>query len=207
MFRKYAVLLCLVTAAILIIVATALYPGGSLYDKHAMGFDWSKDFFSNLFQDSAINGMINKGRVWAMTGMAIYGMGNGLFFMHMAKKLHSKHASLVLKGIGFTIVIVNFLVATPLHDIMVTLSSTLSMLGIFYITIFIFRTKLHLFKIVCVLCMLLFYYTLFLYGVGDWGLLAIMQKLSLLSATMLVLALEYFTNAEDFKQVANRSKP
>ena len=45
----------------------------------------------------------------------------------------------------------------------------------------------------------IFYYTLFLYGFGDWGLLAIMQKVTLIYSMLLVLGFEYFTNKEDFR--------
>jgi hypothetical protein len=42
---------------------------------------------------------------------------------------------------------------------------------------------------------------MYLYGSGDWGLLAIMQKVSFISSMLLVLGLEYFTKFEDFKQI------
>ena len=55
-------------------------------------------------------------------------------------------------------------------------------------------------KISCIICLLTFYYTLYLYGTGNWGLLAIMQKVSFIGSILLVLGLEYFTKQEDFKQ-------
>jgi hypothetical protein len=125
------------------------------------------------------------------------------FFINMSKKMPVRQAANVLQLIGAASMIFNFLIATPLHDIMVILSSTLSLMGLFYITVFIYKTRLHLLKFCCILCLLTFYYTLYLYGSGDWGLLAIMQKVSLISAMLLILGLEYFTRPEDFKQ----SKP
>lgn len=113
----------------------------------------------------------------------------------------SMHAANVLKFIGIAEILFNFLIATPLHDIMVTISSTLFLLGLFYITVYILKSRLHLFKIICISCLLTFYYTLFLYGSGDWGLLAIMQKVSIIGAMFLVVGLEYFTKQEDFKQI------
>jgi len=86
---------------------------------------------------------------------------------------------------------------------MVTISSTLSLLGLFYITVFVLRSRLHFLKVCCVACMLLFYYTLFLYGAGDWGLLAVMQKVALVCSALLTLGLTYGTKAEDF---VNRGK-
>lgn len=97
-----------------------------------------------------------------------------------------------------------FLIATPLHDIMVTVSSTLTMLGLFYITVFILRTKLNWLKVICIVSLLIFYFTLFLYGAGDWGLLAVMQKVSFLCFMLLVLIIEYFIRAEDFHQKINK---
>jgi hypothetical protein len=201
LFRKHVVLICILASVILMIVASQLYPGGSILDKNSPGFQWNKNFISNLFGSKALNGSDNPSRVWAIIGMAFHSIGFGLFFFHMARKMPSSHAATVLRVVGGADIVCNFLIATPLHDQMVTISSTLSLLGLFYITVFILKTKLHLFKVFCIICLLTFYYTLFLYGSGNWGLLAIMQKVSFLCSMLLVLGLEYFTKEEDFKVV------
>lgn len=201
MIKKHSVLICIVISVILIVIATFVYPGGSLADKNSVGFEWSKNFFSNLFAAKAINGAENPSRIWAVIGMAFHSVGNGIFFINMAKKMTVKHAATVLKVVGAANILFNFLIATPLHDIMVTVSSTLSLLGLFYITVFILKTKLHLLKFSCIICLLTFYFTLYLYGAGDWGLLAIMQKIAVICSMLLILGLEYFTRKEDFKQV------
>lgn len=180
------------------VIAASIYPGGNLLDKNSVGFDWTKNFVSNLFQEKAINGMENVSRVWAIIGQAFHSIGYGLFFINMSQKIQDKHTATVLKIIGISNMLFNFLIATPLHDIMVTISGTLSLLGLFYITVFIFKTRLFLMKIFSVICLLIFYFTMYLYGSGDWGLLAIMQKVSVISSMLLVLALEYFTKEEDF---------
>ena len=201
MIKKYSVLICVVISVILIVIAAFVYPGGSLLDKNSEGFDWSKNFISNLFAAKAINGLENSSRIWAIIGMAFDSVGYGIFFINMSKKVSARHAATILKLIGAANILFNFLIATHLHDIMVTISSTLSLIGLFYITVFILKTKLHLLKFSCIICLLTFYYTLYLYGSGNWGLLAIMQKVSLISSMFLVLGLEYFTKKEDFKQI------
>ena len=198
--RKYSVLLCVVICVLFLVTATLLYPGGSILDKNSVGFDWSKNFFSNLFLPKALNGTANPSRIWALIGMLFNSIGYGLFFIHTSRKIPHKHTELVLKSVGIANMIFTFLIATPLHDIMVTVSSTLTMLGLFYITVFILRTKLHWLKFFCVLSMLIFYITLYLYGAGDWGLLAVMQKVTFLCFMLLVLTIEYFTRGEDFQQ-------
>ena len=202
--RKYSVLLCVIISLLFLITATLLYPGGSILDKNSIGFDWSKNFFSNLFLANALNGSENPSRVWALIGMIFNSIGYGLFFIHTSRKIPHKHTELVLKSVGFVNMLFTFLIATPLHDIMVTVSSTLTMLGLFYITVFILRTKLNWLKVFCIVSLLIFYFTLFLYGAGDWGLLAVMQKVSFLCFMLLVLTIEYFTKAENFHQKKNK---
>jgi hypothetical protein len=195
--KKYEVLLSLAIASILILIATLQYAGGTIQDKNTIGFDWSRNFFSNLFQENSLNGLPNLGRICHF-GMIFYSLGNGVFFINMSKKISDKQATLVLKIVGYSEILFNFLIATPLHDSMVAITSTLTLLGLFYITIFSFRTSLHLLKIGCVLSMLVFYYTLFLYGTGNWGLLAIMQKVTIIGNMLLVISIEHFVQKEDF---------
>ena len=201
MIRKYSVLISVVISVILLVIATSVYPGGSLLDKNSTGFDWSKNFISNLFAAKAINGSENQARIWALIGLFLHAVGYGIFFINMSKKIPLRHAANILKYIGAANMIFNFLIVTPLHDVMVTISGTLFLIGLFYITVFILKTRLHLLKFSCIFCLLTFYYTLYLYGSGDWGLLAIMQKVSFISSMLLVLGLEYFTKFEDFKQI------
>ena len=181
-------------------IATLLYPGGSIHDKNSAGFIWSKNFFSNLFLAKALNGTANPSRIWAFIGMVFNSIGYGIFFIHTSRKIPHKHTALVLKSVGIANMLFTFLIATPLHDIMVTVSSTLTMLGLFYITVFILKTKLHWLKLFCIVSLLIFYFTLYLYGAGDWGLLAVMQKVTFLCFMLLVLTIEYSTRGEDFQQ-------
>src|SRR5688572_33513283 len=100
MIKKYSVLICLVTSVILIVIATLAYPGGSLLDKNSIGFNWSKNFLSNLFATKAINGLENPGWIWALIGMAFHSVGYGIFFINMSKKMHSSQGANILKFLG-----------------------------------------------------------------------------------------------------------
>lgn len=199
--RKYSVLTGIVISLVFLIIATLLYPGGSILNKNSIGFNWSENFFSNLFLDTSINGAENPARIWAIIGMGINSIAYGLFFIHTSKKIPHKHTEWILKSVGVLNMVFTFLIATSLHDIMVTISSTLTMLGLFYISIFVLKTKLHWLKLFCIVSLLIFYYTLFLYGAGDWGLLAVMQKVSFFCFMALVLTIEYFTTDKTFQKV------
>lgn len=202
--QKYFVLISIVISIVILFIATVLYPGGSILDKNSVGFDWTKNFFSNLFLVKALNGTDNPSRIWALIGMVFNSIGYGLFFIHTSQKIPHKHAQFVLITIGIANTLFTFLIATPLHDIMVTVSSTLTMLGLFYITVFILRTNLLWMKLFCIASLVIFYFTLYLYGAGDWGLLAIMQKITFLCFMSLVLTIEYFITSDDFEQVISK---
>lgn len=200
MVKKYSVLICMVISAILIVIATLVYPGGSLLDKNSIGFDWSKNFLSNLFATKAINGSENSGLVWALIGMAFHSVGYGIFFINMSRKIPSRQWANILKFIGATNILFIFLIATPLHDLG-TISIILTLLGLFTITVFILKSKLHLLKFCCIICLLTFYCFFFLFGFGYLGLAVIMQKVYNISSMILILGLEYFTKYEDFIQI------
>ena len=203
MIKKYLVLICIVASIVLILIATHFYPGGSLFDKNSIGFDWTGNFFSHLFAKKAINGAENGGRIWGIIGMAFQSVGYGLFFINMSKKISSKFWANALKSIGAINIIFIFLIATPLHDIG-TISIVLTLFGLFTITIFILKSKLHFLKICCIFCLLTYYLFFALYGFGYLGLTVIMQKIFSISSLLLILGIEYFTVKEEFLQIRFR---
>lgn len=192
----------MVISLVLIVIASSLYPGGSLLDKNSIGFGWSKNFVSNLFAAKAINGSENSGRIWAVIGMAFQSVGYGIFFIHMSKKIASSWAN-ILKYIGFANILFIFLIATPLHDVG-TISIVLTLFGLFTITVFVLKSKLHFLKFCCIVCLLTFYGFFILFGFGYLSSAIIMQKVYNASAILLVLGLEYFTKSEDF--INNKSR-
>lgn len=200
MVKKYSVLICIAISVIFIVIAALFYSGGSLLDKNSIGFGWSKNFLSNLFAAKAINGSENPGRIWALIGMAFHAVGYGIFFINMSKKIPSKQWAAILKFIGVTNIIFIFLIATPLHDLGV-ISIILTLIGLFTITVFILKTKLHLLKFCCIICLLTYYCFFLLFGLGHLGFAVIMQKVYVISSMLLILGLEYFSKYEDFIQI------
>lgn len=92
------------------------------------------------------------------------------------------------------------LIVTPWHDTMITISSTMFLVSMFYITIFVFKSRLPLFKLLCVIYLLVFYGTLYLYGSGDFReYLPITQKVLFVMTIVLILGLHFFTKKEDFQ--------
>jgi len=201
MIRKYSVLLGVVVSLILIMIAISIYPGGTMFDEYSIGFDWKRNFMSNLFGTKALNGAENPSKIWAYTGMILLPFTYAVFFINMSKKIPEKNAANILKYGGVANIFFTFLTVTSLHDIMLIISTTLFWTCLVIITIFILKTRLHLFKFLCIISLLIFYYSVYLWGISDWSLLPVMQKVNFVSSTLLILGLEYFTKQEDFASI------
>jgi hypothetical protein len=199
MLKKYSILLGIAISISLLLIATWCYPGGSQVDKNAIGYDWRNNYISNLFGEKAVNGVRNTSRFWAVAGMIFFSASFALFFVEFSKRIPAKGAAKIIKYIGAISMFFTALIATPLHDTMITISSTMFLIGLFYITIFILKSKLHFFKFLCIACLLVYYATLYLYGSGHVKFLPIMQKITFATTIVLILALNYFTKKEDFQ--------
>jgi hypothetical protein len=204
MIKKYSVLTGVVISLILMAIAISVYPGGSTYDETSVGFDWRRNFISNLFAARALNGAENPSVFWAYSGMILFPISYAIFFINMAKKIPDKNAANVIKYGGVANVLFTFLTVTHLHDLMLIISTTLFWTCLIVITVFILKTRLHLFKFLCVACLLIFYYSVYLWGISDWNLLPIIQKVNFVTSTLLILGLEYFTRQEDFAHIKPR---
>jgi len=206
MIKKYSVLTGVVISFLLMIVATSIYPGGSMFDMNSVGFDWTKNFISNLFATKALNGAENPSRIWACLGMIILPSCYAIFFINMSKKIPDKNAAFILKYGGSVNILFMFLIITPLHDLMLNISITLFWTCIFIVTVFVLKTRLHLAKFFCVVCLLNFYYSIYLWATNDWSMLPIMQKINFINSALLILGLEYFTKLEDFAHIKPRRR-
>jgi hypothetical protein len=206
MIKKHLVLLGLTLSLILLLVAISIYPGGTYQDKNSVGFDWSENYISNLFEANALNGSQNVSIVWAFLGMFLYSISCAIFFVNMSKKITDKIFKNIIKYAGILIMPFTFLIVTPLHDLMLNISNFLFWNCIVVITVFVFMTKLHFFKVFNVVCLLIFFYAVYIHSSSNWDLLPIIAKINSISAIFLILGLEYFTKKEDFAHIKPRNQ-
>lgn len=200
MLKTHALPLTLLVALTLLFIATTLYPGGTQNDRHAIGFDWRYNYLSNLFLKRALNGMDNPARLWAISGMLLLCVTFAWFFFGYSKLISSRSAARVIRFSGVGAALFSFLAVTRYHDVVITIASTLALLSMFYITVFLFRSKLHFFKFLSVLTLLIGYLCNYVYVNHDyWNWLPFMQKLTFLATTSWMLSLHYFTHAKDFQ--------
>lgn len=158
----------------------------------SIGFSWRHNYLCNLLIPVAVNGMPdNPALPWAIAGVLVLCFSVAMFFIRFSKKIPLKGASHVIKFAGTGAMAFGPFMATPLHDLGATLSGTLLMLSIFYITVFTFKARLLPFIILSVLCLLSLYICNFVYftQVG-LSYLPVLQKLNIALSILLVLGLE-----------------
>ena len=177
-----------------------VYPGGSRFDKNSAGFQWTENYISNLFGTRAVNGAINVSQPWAILSMLFLSASFGLFFYDFSKRIDSATSRNIIRYCGMGSVLFGFLAVTPYHDTMVTISDVFSLVSIFYITVFVFTSKLHVHKVLCCLFLVSLYFLTFIYYSGSFPhALAIIQKINLAISITWMLSLQYFSGTDSFK--------
>lgn len=207
MIQKHLIAICLALAFVFLLIATLLYPGGSQASLQTIGYDWANNYLCNLFDAKGLNGITNPGMIWAFAGMFFLCLGLGIFFYRASAKIQHRSSAMIIRYAGMTAMFFAFFVITRYHDIMVTISCIFAMLAIFYLSVFVFTSRLLFFKMLTALCLITLYFSAFLYYSSSWlEILPITQKVNYLLIIIWVLGLEYYTTAEDFPYKAKSTK-
>lgn len=200
MVIKHLILIGILLANTLLFVSTRYYPGGSQADLNSAGYDWKNNYLCNLFDIAAMNGAENPARPWAVTGMFFLCLSAALFFIGFSEKIPLKSAARVIRYTGAGAMIFAFLTVTSYHDLMVTLANTLALVSLFYITFFIFKTKMNLLKLLTGFCILIAYSCTYIYYTRHYlELLPFLQKVDMLFIVSWILCLNYYTTPADFQ--------
>ncbi|MFT6333999.1 MAG: hypothetical protein ACI86M_002280 [Saprospiraceae bacterium] len=203
MLKKYSILIGIIIGVSLLIVATFYYPGGTSENLDSIGYDWANNYLSNLLSPLAVNGLYNNSRPFAISGILFLTASFGFFFVRFSRRIKIKSAAFVIKYFGILATVFGFLTVAPsLHDIMVTLSSILTLLIFFYITFLVIKTNLTVLKIVSVIFLLTFYLGAYMYFARAFlDYMPMMQKVIFGIKIVWILWLEYFTNAKDYQHI------
>jgi len=206
MVKKHFTLIGIIISLLLFLLSTLYYPGGSQKNKNSIGYDWKNNYPCNLFDEKAINGLDNASRLWAKFGMFFLCISFAVFFIRFSKRIPSKTSANIIKYSGAGSMLFAFLVITPYHDLMTTIASIFALITLFYISVFIFKSKLSFFKFLSIACLLVLYLNNYIYYSRNLlDVLPIMQKISFLLIIIWILGLEYFTKKLK-RKIFNKTK-
>jgi hypothetical protein len=198
--KRHILLIGTMLSIILFAISTTYYLGGSQKDKNAVGYDWRHNYICNLVSEKAVNGADNTAtRVWAITGMLCLCVSLSLFFVRFADKIPVIKSANIIKYGGIGSMIFGFFVFTPYHNLMTTLSSIAALVALFYMVIYIFKSKRTVFKWLSVSCLAVLYLNNYIYySLNFLEYLPVLQKISFVIVLALILGLDYFMVKEDF---------
>ncbi len=200
MIKKHIILIGILTSIILLVIASLNYPGGTPQNSLAVGYSFTENYISNLLSMKALNGADNTARPWAMAGVFVSSLTFGLFFVSFSKRITAKSIANVIKYLGIVLTLLALFVVVPsFHDIVVTISSVLTLIVFFYLTVLALKSKLLIFKILSISFLAICYFACFMYFTRSYlAYMPIVQKIVHICQIVWILSLQYFTSKKDF---------
>lgn len=126
------------------ISAALLYPGGNSFDPAAKGFSWRYNYWCNLLNATAINGIPNEGMPFAWMGMAVLSISLSLFFIAAPARLHLNSTTrLLIRISGCGAMLTALLLGSSMdHDLVTNIASGLGLIALGGLLFGIYRSQL-----------------------------------------------------------------
>ena len=142
--------------ALLYVVATFFYPGGSNADKTTIGFDWLNNYWCDLTGQFAKNGETNSARTIALTAMIILCSTLVVFWYYVPGLFRENKFNRVIRYAGMTSMAVAVFLFTDYHDSIINVAGILGIVALVGVFVGLYKNNLT---------------TLFGYGVFCLGLM------------------------------------
>lgn len=193
MTKRHLPLIGILISVLLFVVAATYYPGGTLESAELAGYDWTRHYISTLFAATALNGVANPARYFAIPAMLFYSISIAMVFKSVSLKSPSKAVQKTIEIGGIGSMVYAFLaVATVMHDLLVSIA-LLFFLAAFFATLRMLQagrqTMLILFGMASLA--LLAVCAVMYYGNVLMGALPVAQKLAFVVCTAWLLTLQH----------------
>jgi hypothetical protein len=189
---RHAPLVGMILSIVLFAVAMAYYPGGTSFSADTVGYNWSQNFLSSLFQPRAYNGSPNPARWFAIPAMFLLCLSYAFIFRGVSRRSQSQLQKKIIEIGGIGSAAYTFLVVTPMHNLMITISllffltAVLAALQLLYTEQ---QTVLFAAGLICLAVMLIS--CVMYYGNVFFSALPVAQKLTFVLFAGWLLALHY----------------
>lgn len=177
----------------LYIYAALLYPGGSQFDSNSQGFSFMHNYWCNLTNAKAINGLENPGGMLARAGMVILCISLGIFFLRFFQfGLKPSVWRSVLQVCTVLSLGSAIFIFTPLHDELTIVSSLFGLVMIIGVLILLFRSNWTRFKITGIICGIMVLINNYIYYSAQFlEYLPFIQKITFAAVLLWVIGLNY----------------
>ncbi|XQW83587.1 hypothetical protein ACOYR1_10505 [Thalassotalea piscium] len=176
-----------------------------MMDTSTIGYSWSGNTISSLFQPYALNGSENTSRFFAITSALFYCLSLSFVFVTIAKNSASLLHQSIIKTAGIGSMVYAFLIVTPMHNLMVNIALAFYVVAVFTLLHSLYVLKLRGLVVfgVCCIALPLFNAVLYYFDVLS-ALLPAIQKLGLFACVIWFLVIYYFQSSTS-KKVINQA--
>ena len=193
---------------LLYFIASSLYPGGSNFDRAAVGFSWQSNYWCDLLSHTAKNGEINSAQPVAMTAMGILSASLSVFWYNLPLLFpKSNHYALAGRWAGIISMVLVCFVYTSYHDVIINVAGGFGLIALLTTFASLYRSRLYEMLWLGLFCLLLMVLNQYIYQSGHHLVyLAVVQKVSFatfLTWICLVILLRPSTPATDSTENGN----
>jgi hypothetical protein len=115
----------------LYVLATRYYPGGSQIDPHSVGFSWTDNYWCDLLDRRAVNGLRNHAQPLAIAAMGLLCISLVSFFWGIPGSLSAGQGwKYIIRLSGTAAMICGALMGTFDHDLMTNIASLLGLVAV-----------------------------------------------------------------------------
>lgn len=117
--------------AMLYIIASLRYPGGTYLDPTAKGFSWLHNYWCNLLNETALNGDPNPARPIALSGMIVLCLTLMAFwYLFSFKPDFSKTERYLIQVAGSIAMLFGIFIFTSLHDTVINIAGLFGLIAL-----------------------------------------------------------------------------
>ena len=179
--------------ALLYVVATFYYPGGSSADKTTTGFDWLNNYWCDLTGQLAKNGETNSARPIALTAMIILCSTLAVFWFYVPRLFSDNKFNQVIRYAGMTSMTVAVFLFTDFHDTVINVAGTLGIAALTGVFIGLYKNNLAKLFGYGVFCLGLMLFNFFIYETSILlSFLPIIQKATFVLFLMWICLIDIY---------------
>jgi len=154
----------LVAYAVLYVVATYYYPGGSSFNAKEPGFSWTSNYWCELLGRNAKNGKANLARPFGMAGMLMLVMAISTFWYNLPKLIPiNKKLDLTLQASGVVSMMSSLFIFSYWHDFFVYIGVTFGTIAFILSMYGLYSNQFYRFFLLCIICLILILINNFIY--------------------------------------------
>jgi hypothetical protein len=190
--KRHVPTIGIAVALALFALAARSYPGGTTDSPNTIGYSWAHNFVSSLFAPRALNGAPNPARSFSVAAMLALCGSLAIMFRRLSRQFRSRLHQKTIEIGGIGAMVYDFLVVTPMHDLMVNIGLLFSFAALLATTHALYLERRWLLVLWGLSCIALAGISATMYyGHRFYGLLPVVQKVFFLACVGWIVSAYY----------------